>query len=121
MQVKDYRELEVWQRGRAIAKGSYLLTRTFPTGELYGMTSQIRRAATSIPANIAEGCCRDGDNEFARFLQFSMGSASELEYYCLLAGDLGLLETEDVKRLTSAVTEVKRMLAALIRKVKHKN
>lgn len=81
------------------------------------MTSQMRRSAVSIPANIAEGCCRRGDIEFRRFLQIAMGSASELQYYLLLALDLRLINVEDRDRLTGIVTEVKRMLASLIQKL----
>jgi four helix bundle protein len=66
----------------------YEITKSFPKEELYGLTSQIRRSCSSIPANIAEGCGRDGDAELARFLQIAMGSASELEYHLLLANDL---------------------------------
>jgi four helix bundle protein len=82
------------------------------------MTSQLRRAASSIPANIAEGCGRDGDAELARFMQIAMGSASELEYHILLAGDLNLFQSQESERLTKQVTEVKRMLAALIGKLR---
>jgi four helix bundle protein len=84
----------------------------------YGLTSQMRRAAASIGANIAEGCCRRGDLELGRFLQIAMGSASEVEYHCVLAHDLGMLGPDEFQRLTSETIEVKRMLAALLGKLR---
>lgn len=97
---------------------AYRATATFPREELYGLTGQLRRAAASIPANIAEGCGRSGDAELARFLSIAMGSASELEYHLLLACDLALLKSGDYKPLANDVVEVKRMLAAFIQKLK---
>jgi four helix bundle protein len=96
----------------------YAASRSFPKDELYGLTSQMRRAAASIGANIAEGSCRKGDIEFGRFLQIAMGSASELEYHLLLAHDLHTLQHLDYERLSDGVVEVKRMLASLIRSVR---
>ena len=84
---------------------------------MYGLTGQIRRAATSIPANLAEGCGRDGDAELARYCTIAQGSASELEYHLLLAHDLKLLQSEDYMQLTERVVELKRMLTALIQKL----
>ncbi len=96
----------------------YRATRTFPKEELYGLTSQIRRASASIPANVAEGCGRGGDAEFARFLQIAMGSASELEYHLLLVHDLNLLEAKEYETLAEKVIEVKRMLTSFLQKLK---
>jgi four helix bundle protein len=84
---------------------------------MFGLVSQIRRSGASVPANIAEGCGRRGNGEFHRFLQIAMGSASELEYHLLLSRDLKFLESSDYDRLALQVTEVKRMLASLVRKV----
>jgi four helix bundle protein len=84
---------------------------------MYGLTSQIRRCAASIAANIAEGCGKRGNPEFQRFLNIASGSASELEYHVLLARDLGFLNDSDYDKLDTAVVEVKRMLASLVRKV----
>ena len=100
-----------------MALGVYKATAGFPRDELYGLTSQIRRACTSIPANIAEGCGRGGEAELARFLRIAMGSASELEYHLLLACDLNLLDRSQYDRLVSDVIEVKRMLASFIQKL----
>src|SRR3990172_10259541 len=97
--MRDFRELQVWEKSHQLALAVYKLTVTFPKDELYGLTSQIRRACVSIAANIAEGCGRSGDAEFARFLQISMGSASELEYHLLLAHDLDLLNSSSYERL----------------------
>ena len=116
--MQDFRDLKVWQKAHQLTLATYRATARFPADELYGMTSQMRRAAASIPANIAEGCCRSGDVEFARFLQIAMGSASELDYHCLLARDLELSGSETCNQLAGNVGEVKRMLASLIRKLK---
>ncbi len=115
--MRDFRELKVWEKAHAMALGVYKATAGFPRDELYGLTSQIRRACTSIPANIAEGCGRGGDAELARFLRIAMGSASELEYHLLLACDLNLLDRSQYDRLVSDVIEVKRMLASFIQKL----
>lgn len=116
--MKDFRKLKVWEKGHHLTLEAYKVTATFPRAELYGLTSQIRRACVSIPANIAEGCGRSGDTELARFLQIAMGSASELEYHLLLSRDLSLLNSPDYERLAGEVTEVKRMLTSFIQKLK---
>jgi four helix bundle protein len=94
----------------------YELTRQFPREELYGLTSQLRRSAASVGANIAEGCGRRSDGEICRFLQIARGSASELEYHLLLARDLNLLEEEKFQKLEIEADEVQRMLTALIQR-----
>ncbi|MFB3776397.1 MAG: four helix bundle protein [Bryobacteraceae bacterium] len=96
----------------------YKVTSGFPAEELYGLTSQLSRACSSIPANIAEGCGRDGDAEFARFCSIAMGSASELQYHLLLANDLKLMGRQDYEALVQSTIELKRMLAGFIRKLK---
>jgi four helix bundle protein len=117
--VKDFRDLLVWQRSHRLTLDVYQATRPFPKEERYGMTSQIRRAASSVAANLAEGCGRSaGGGDFGRFVQIAMGSASELEYFLLLARDLGLLAPDDHARLAAATVEVKKMLAGLISKLK---
>jgi four helix bundle protein len=116
--MKDFRDLSVWQKSHAMTLAVYRGTRDFPRHEQYGLTSQLRRASASVPANIAEGCGREGDPEFARFLQLAMGSASEVEYHLLLAHDLEYLPAEGYRPLAQAVVEVKRMLTALIRRVR---
>jgi four helix bundle protein len=116
--MKSFRELKVWEKGHQLTLAVYESTRTFPQEELYGLTSQIRRACSSIPANIAEGCGRDRDTQLARFLGIAMGSASEPEYHLLLAHDLNLPSNTEYKELTGEVTEVKRMLTSFIQKLK---
>jgi len=116
--MKDFRELQVWQKAHQLTLAVYRITTPFPREELYGLTSQLRRSSSSIPANLAEGCGRNGDAEFARFCSIAMGSASELEYHLLLAGDLKLIKPRDHEELARQTIEVKRMLAALIQKLK---
>jgi four helix bundle protein len=116
--LQDFRNLRVWEKSHHLTLAVYTATRDFPRAELYGLTSQMRRAGSSIAANIAEGCGRGGDGDFRRFLHFAMGSASELEYHLLLAHDLDLLSDSDHRRLAQDTIEVKRMLAALIRRLK---
>jgi four helix bundle protein len=115
--MKNFRDLLVWEKAHRLTLASYKATAAFPREETYGLTSQIRRCAASIAANIAEGCGKRGNAEFGRFLAIAAGPASELEYHYLLAHDLRLLNTNDYNDLAKSVVEVKRMLASLIRKV----
>jgi len=111
--MKDFKTLLVWQKSYQLALAAYRATARFPKEELFGLTSQIRRASVSVPANIAEGCCRDGDAEFARFLHIAMGSASELDCHLLPVRDLQYLSGETASALERDVSEVKRMLTSL--------
>jgi len=111
--VQSFRELKVWQKAHALTLAIYALTRRFPREEMYGMTSQMRRCAASVAANLAEGRCRGTDRDFGRFVGIALGSASETEYYLLLARDLGLMQDAEYACLTEQVEEVKRMLATL--------
>lgn len=115
--MKDFRRLNAWQKAHSLTLEVYRISAGFPRQEQYGLTSQIRRACSSIPANLAEGCGRNGDAELGRYCSIAMGSASELEYHLLLAKDLGMIQTEDHKRLDDRVIEIKRMLAGLLRKL----
>lgn len=116
--MKDFREILVWERSHALTVEIYRLTRSFPREELFGLTSQMRRAASSIPANIAEGCGRDGDAELKRFLNISLGSACELDYFVLLADDLEYIPRDKAKSLASETLEIRRMLGGFIQKLK---
>ncbi len=116
--MKDFRRLKVWDKAHQLVLAVYRTTAGFPREESYGLTGQLRRASVSVPANIAEACGRRGSREMARFLQISMGSASEMEYELLLARDLGYLEGTDYKGLQMSVTEVEKMLGSLLRKVR---
>jgi four helix bundle protein len=115
--VKDFRELKVWQKGHELTLATYKLTSGFPKHELFGLTSQIRRCSSSIPANIAEGCGRLGNAELHRFLQMACGSVNELEYHFLLAKDLGYISQPDYDSAQKELLDLKRMLVALTRKV----
>lgn len=116
--MKDFHELKVWQKAHRLTLAVYQITASFPRDELYGLTSQLRRCSSSIPTNIAEGCGRNGDAEFARFCSIAMGSASELEYHLLLAKDLKLIKPKDHIEFSQRATELKRMLTALFQKLK---
>ena len=115
--MKDFHELKVWQKAHQLTLAVYQITATFPREEWYGLTSPLRRCSSSIPANLAEGCGRNGDAEFARFCSIAMGSASELEYHLLLAKDLKLIPLKDHGALSQRATELKRMLTALLQKL----
>lgn len=117
--MRDFRELKVWEKGHRLTLSIYEATGKLPRGELYGLTSQLRRCSASIPANIAEGCGRSGDAELGRFMLISMGSASELEYHLLLANDLGYLDPQQYRELSRKTREVKRMLSTFIIKLRH--
>lgn len=116
--MQDFRNLKVWQRAHELTLEVYRSTRGFPREELYGLTSQMRRASASIPANLAEGCCRQGDTEFGRFAQIALGSTSELDYHLLLSRDLGFLAGQEHDRLTELLGETRRMLISLIQKLR---
>jgi four helix bundle protein len=116
--VKDFRELKVWQRSHTVTLELYRHTKRFPKDEMFGLTSQMRRCSSSIPANIAEGCGRDGDAELKRFLNIALGSACELDYFILLASELGYLEATDSARLAAEILEIRRMLGMFIQKLK---
>ena len=113
--MRNYQKLDAWKKAMQLVKHSYLLARSFPKEELYGLTSQIRRASMSRPTNIAEGCGRNTDADFARFLQMAMGSASETEYQLILARNLDFLPNDSYEQLHNEVEEVKRMLASLLK------
>ena len=115
--MKDFKELKVWEKAHALTLAVYQETRCFPREEVYGLTSQLRRAAASVAANIVEGCGRRSDGEFTRFLQIARGSASELEYHLLLARDLQMLGEQAFRSLDTKIVEVERMLTGLVKKV----
>lgn len=113
--MRGYRELKVWQLGIEITSLLYELTDKFPQRELYGLTSQIRRAAVSVPSNIAEGHTRGQTKDLIRFLGISRGSIAELETQLIISERLGYITTEDLKRIMSILDEESRMLAGLRR------
>jgi four helix bundle protein len=115
--VKDFKDLRVWTKAHSLTLGIYKATRGFPREELFGLTSQMRRSASSIGANIAEGSGRRSDGELTRFLHIARGSAAELEYHLLLARDLQLLSDITHGLLAKQTDEVQRMLTSLIQQV----
>lgn len=114
--MQDYRKLEAWQKAHAITLHTYAKTAHFPKAELFGLTSQMRRAAVSIPANIAEGCYR-GQRSLAQSLRIALGSAAELEYYVTLAGDLQLLTESDRREFANDMSDVKAVIAGFMKAV----
>lgn len=119
--MQDFQKLAVWQKAHALTLKIYQLSHNFPQTELYGLTSQMRRSAASVPTNIAEGCGRDGKAELKHFMNIALGSASELHYQLILARDLSYLETEKFKALENDIIEVKRMIGGFIRSLKTEN
>ena len=116
--MRNYKDLRVWEKAHTLTLEIYKETQRLPKEERFGITSQIRRAASSIPANLAEGCGRRSEGEMARFIQIAMGSGAELSYHLLLCRDLGMLPPQDFNRLASATDEVMRMLSALAARLK---
>jgi four helix bundle protein len=115
--MRSFRDIRVWAKSHAVTLSIYEVTRTFPKDELYSLTSQMRRAATSMPANIAEGSGRGSHADFARFVQMAIGSASEVEYLLLLARDLRYVDPAKFQDLEERVIEVRRMLIAFLRRL----
>lgn len=116
--MKDFRDIKVWRRAHNLVLKVYEVTKPFPREEVYGLTSQIRRAAASVPTNIAEGCGRNTDAELARFMEIASGSASELDYLLLLARDLDLLLEVSYKELSVELVEIRKMLTTFIKTVR---
>ena len=115
--MQNFRDLLVYRKAYALVLTLYKLTRSFPVDERFGMTSQIRRCVASIPANIAEGCGRGENGDFARFLRIAAGSANELDFHLELARDLEYLTLGNYKPVNESLIEIKKMLSALIARV----
>ncbi|MDD5137108.1 MAG: four helix bundle protein [Candidatus Omnitrophica bacterium] len=116
--VKDFKELIVWQKSSDLVVEAYKLTKDFPKEELYGLISQIRRAAVSIPTNISEGYSRKSTNEFIQFVHIALSSASELETLLCLSNRLSFLSKNDNELVANHICEVKRLLRGLINSLK---
>ena len=108
--MRDFHKLGIWERSHQFTLKVYDVTKSFPQSELFGLTSQIRRASSSIPTNIAEGCGRATNKDFAHFLQMAIGSASEVEYELLLARDLHYLNNDDYYILNKEIVEIRKMI-----------
>lgn len=115
--MKDFRELKVWEKAHAAVLNIYRTTKDFPSNEQYGLISQIRRSAVSIATNIAEGAGRGSDPDFKRFLEIAYASANETDYLLLLSKDLGFINTEILQKTTAELSEIKKMLYALIQRL----
>ena len=120
MQIESYQDLIVWQKAMDLAAERYRLTKAFPKDELFGMTSQIRRAAASIPANIAEGWGRGTTKEYIQYLRIAQGSTKELETHLLLSQRVNLMSVDQARPTMQLVAEVSRMTISLIGSLKRK-
>ncbi len=115
--MQRFTELKVWQRSHKLALEAYRVTAAFPSAERFGLISQLRRAAASVPTNIAEGSKRQSNQEYARFLNIAEGSLAETEYLLMLSRDLGFLARDTADGLLKEITDIARMLDALKKKV----
>jgi four helix bundle protein len=118
--IKSYRDLDVWTRGRKLVVLIYKLTQSFPKEEIYALTSQMRRASISVPSNIAEGHSRSGTKDYVHFVSIAIGSLAELETQVLLSEDLGYVASEDTRDIVSDITTLQRMLHSLRTSLKSK-
>lgn len=116
--MREVRSLLVWEKSHVFTLKIYRATLVFPAEEKFGLTARLRRSASSISANIAEGCGRDSEADFLRFLQIATGSAFETDYHLLLAHDLGYLEDDEYRVLNAEIIEIKQMLCAFIKQVR---
>jgi four helix bundle protein len=116
--MQNYKDLKVWEKAHHFTLSVYKITKAFPKEEIYSLTSQLRRSASSIPANIAEGCGKNSHPEFAHFLNISLGSANESEYFLILSKDLNYLNEDNFTVLFTTINEIKAMLISLITKVR---
>lgn len=118
--MKNFRDLKVWEKSHKVALRVYELTTNFPKEEVYGLVTQMRRSASSIPTNIAEGCGRGSDSQFAYFLNIALGSASELEYQIISSNDLRFVSDGNCQIILDELIEVKKMLSKLYKTVGRK-
>lgn len=116
--MQNYKDLKVWEKAHRFTLDVYEATKSFPKEEIYSLTNQLRRASSSIPANIAEGCGKNTQADFAHYLNISLGSSNEAEYFLILARDLKYLNEDSFANLFKIVNEVKAMLISLISKVR---
>ena len=116
--MRDFKKYNIWTLSHSFTLEVYNLTKNFPKEEMYGLTSQIRRASSSIPTNISEGCGRDSDAEFNRFLTIALGSASESEYLLILSKELNYIDTSSFEKLISDINIIKQKTYSLKQKLK---
>jgi four helix bundle protein len=116
--MQNYKDLKVWEKAHHFVLKVYTVSKGFPKQEVYSLTNQVRRCASSIPANIAEGCGKNSQKDLGNFLNIALGSANEVEYLLILLADLEYLKKEDYLSLNDNVNEIKAMLISLIHKVR---
>lgn len=116
--MRDFRTLEIWKQSRQLAVEVYSLTRSFPKEEIFGLTSQLQRAVVSVGANIAEGCGRNSNADFQRFLTIGLGSLNEAEYLLILSNDLHYCDDEKYRKLMRDIDKLKPMMMAFISKLR---
>jgi four helix bundle protein len=119
--MRDYKKYDTWKIAHELVKEIYIISENFPKSELFGLTSQIRRASVSIPTNIAEGCGRSTDKEFARFLEISLGSTNETEYLLLLSCDLGFTSQNTLSSLNPKLNLIRQKIIQLRKKLLNNN
>ena len=116
--MTSHKDLKVWQKGIELVKSIYEITQLFPSNEQFGLVSQMRRAAVSIPSNIAEGCGRNSDKELIHFLYIALGSASELETQIIISQELSFLQPEKSEQMQSLIFEIIKMISSLIKSIR---
>ncbi|MBU1863225.1 MAG: four helix bundle protein [Candidatus Omnitrophica bacterium] len=116
--MKSFKQLKIWQKGIEIVKDVYVITKKFPKEELYGLTSQMRRAAISLPSNIAEGFKRFHNKEYIQFLYIALGSAAELETQLIIAKEVGFIDKEKVEYVSEKLDHFSKMTSSLLTKLK---
>jgi four helix bundle protein len=117
MKIKNYKDLNIWKRSIGIVEDIYKITKNFPNEEIYGLTSQLRRSAVSIPSNIAEGFARFSNKEYKQFLFISLGSCAELSTQIIITLRLGYFENKRANKLLNEIDEISKMTMSLIKKL----
>lgn len=117
--MRDYKKLDIWENGLKIVKQVYVLSNKLPSEEKFGLRSQVTRAAVSIPSNIAEGCSRNSENEFKRYLEIAIGSLFEVETQLTIAQDLEFLSSKELEDVFELLTKEAKMINSLINKIKN--
>lgn len=117
--MRDFKKLEIWKNGITIVKHVYSLVQKLPSEEKFGLKSQLSRAAVSVPSNIAEGCSRNSEVEFKRFLEIALGSLFEVETQLIISEELKFLDSEELKSIFELISIESKMINSLISKIKN--